>query len=115
MYYRDEMGHKCTAVKRVRIVDGQERTTWSREILSCNGLLAEAGTNGAKGGDWGHGSRVFLRLEDLGGTSFCSRVDDQELNEQQGKIVIALGGDCELDTLKEALRWWLSILEAQSE
>jgi len=28
---------------------------------------------------------------------------------------VVLGGDCELSTIKDALRWILSILEVQSE
>lgn len=114
MYYED-CGETCTAVKRVRRVDCQEVTTWSREISSCCCLEAEAGTNGYKGGDWGHGSRVFLRLADLGGTAFCTGYDGKELDDRVDEIVIALGGDCELSAIKEALRWWLSILEAQTE
>lgn len=114
MYYKD-CGENCSAVKRVRCVDGEDVTTWSREITSSCCLQAEAGTNGYQGGDWGHGSRVFLRLADLGGTDFCNGYDNVELNDRVGEIVITLGGDCELSAIKEVLRWWLSILEAQTE
>ena len=114
MYYKD-CGETRAAVKRVRRVDGKDVTTWSRDITDCCCIQAEAGTNGYQGGDWGHGSRVFLRLEDLAGTCFCNGYDDVELNDRVGEIVIALGGDSELGTIKEVLRWWLSILEAQTE
>ncbi len=114
MYYTD-CDTSCAAVKRTRFVDGRAVTTWSREISGCCCLEAEAGTNGYQGGDWGHGSRVFLRLADLGGTVFCNGYDNKELDDCPEEIVIALGGDCELGAIKEALRWWLSILEAQTE
>ena len=114
MYY-EENGAIREAVKRIRCVDGQKVTTWSRDITNSCCLQAEAGTNGYHGGDWGHGCRVFLRLEDLAGTDFCTGYDNEKLDERVSEIVIALGGDCELAAIKEVLRWWLSILEAQTE
>lgn len=115
MYYTDEFGSDHAAVKRVRTVDGKDVTTWSRDVTGCNCFTVEAGTNGYQGGDWGHGCRVFLRLGDLEGTDFCCGYDGKELEERPDEIVIALGGDSELATIKEVLRWWLNVLEAQSE
>jgi len=118
MYYSDLNNEACAAVKDRREVYGEVVTTWTREVSSCNCLKVEAGTNGAKGGDWGHGSRVYLRLEDLAGTGWLVKVDGKEIRGLDGdgmEIELVLGGDSELDTIKDALRWMISVLEAQSE
>ena len=115
MYYTNEFGNSYPAVKRERKVDGKSVTTWGRDISGCNMLHVEAGTNGYQGGDWGHGSRVFLRIEDLGGTDFCNEYDGKPLDDRLSEIVIAMGGDSELSSIKEALRWMISVLEAQTE
>ena len=115
MYYTGTDGCPQQAEKRIRLVDGKAVTTWTKEIWSCNALEVEAGTNGYQGGDASHGSRVYLRLKDLAGTTFCDRVDGEDLDDQPDEIVIALGGDTELSTIKEALRWMISVLEAQTE
>ena len=51
-----------------RKVYGKEITTYTREIYSANVLEVEAGTNGFQGGDSGHGSRAYIRIEDMGST-----------------------------------------------
>ena len=51
-----------------RRVYGKEITTYTREIYSANVLEVEAGTNGFQGGDSGHGSRTYIRIEDMGST-----------------------------------------------
>ena len=105
MFYTESDGNSYPAEKRVRCIGGRKVVTWGREITSCNMLEVEAGTNGYQGGDTGHGSRTYLRLKDLGGT-------DMECHVEEDKYV---GGDTELETMKEALRWMLTVLEAQSE
>ncbi len=101
MYYTESDGNSYPAKKRIRAIDRSKVTTWSREIVNCNILEVEAGTNGYQGGDSGHGSRTYLRLKDLGSTDI--------------RCNVILGGDAELETMKEALRWMLSVLETQSE
>ena len=76
-------------------------------------LEVEAGTNGYQGGDTGHGSRTYLLLKDLGGTDMECHVEEDKYGSTSVEIV--LGGDTELETMKEALRWMLTVLEAQSE
>ena len=115
MYYNGMDGEPQVAEKNVRVVDGQLVTTWKREVCSCNVLEVEAGTNGYQGGDGGHGCRVYLRVKDLAGTGFCNEVDGKYLDDRQDEYVLALCGDTELSTIKEALRWMISVLEAQSE
>lgn len=70
----------------------------SEEFVSANILRATVATNGYQGGDSGHGSRTYFSLEDLGST-------DIDIRAERGKVEIMLGGDCELDTFIQALRW----------
>lgn len=89
-------------------VHGETVTTWKQEIALANIVEVEAGTNGYHGGDSGHGSRTYIRIEDLGGT---------DLTVQQTKengVVLALGGDSELTTIIEALKFILKVLEDQA-
>ena len=98
-----------------REVDGKMVTTWQRDVASCNILEVEAGTNGYHGGDTGSGSRTYLRIKDQGCTDIHCTVKGNSYDDRANEIEITLGGDTELETMKEALRWMLSILEAQSE
>lgn len=113
--FNEEISEFQAGIRRVRRVDEQNVTTWTRNFSGCCCMEAEAGTNGYQGGDAGHGSRVFLRLADLRGSDFCYEYDGEELNASPDEIVIALAGDAELSAIKDVLRWWLFILEAQSE
>jgi len=80
--------------------------TWTREITSANILEVEAGTNGIKGGDTGHGSRTYFRIEDLSCT-------DMTANVTKNGFEVRIGGDCELVTIIEALKFIADILEGQ--
>jgi hypothetical protein len=57
--------------------DGTEITTYTRDVVSCNILEVEAGTNGYQGGDSGHGSRTYFRIKDEGlhGYEYPTRSD----------------------------------------
>ena len=94
-----------------RKVHGIEIQTFSRDIVSCNLLRAEAGTNGFQGGDTGHGSRTYIRIQNLGGTDIHARpigpFDDDG-------VEIMLGGDCELDTMITALEFILKVLKEEA-
>ena len=68
MYYTESDGNSYPAKKRIRAIDRSKVTTWSREIVNCNILEVEAGTNGYQGGDSGHGGRTYFRIEDQGST-----------------------------------------------
>ena len=115
MFYTGLDGKPYPAVRRTREVNGKTVTTWERDVVSCNILEVEAGTNGYQGGDTGHGSRTYLRIKDQGGTDMHCNVTRSPFDSSAYEIEITLGGDTELETMKEALRWMLSILEAQSE
>ena len=92
-----------------RLVHGREVSTFTREIVNCNILEVEAGTNGYQGGDTGHGSRTYFRIQDLGSTDIevhaLGRYGDEGLE-------VSLGGDCELETIITALKFITQALEA---
>jgi len=114
MFYTDSDGRTYPAKKRIRNVNGRNVVTWERDVTSANILEVEAGTNGFHGGDTGHGSRTFVRINDAGGTDIrCSVLNDAFGGTQA--IEIALGGDTELETFITALKWIISILEVQTE
>lgn len=72
----------------------------------------EAGTNGYQGGDSGHGSRTYFRISDEGGTDLSARVMTDCFGDTHG-VEIALGGDAELSTMVEALKFATRVLEDQ--
>ena len=115
MFYTGLDGKSYPAMRGDREVDGKMVTTWSRDVVSCNILEVEAGTNGYHGGDTDHGSRTYLRIKDQGCTDIHCTVKRNSYDDRANEIEISLGGDTELETMKEALRWMLSILEAQSD
>lgn len=95
---------------RIRRVNGVDVETWEREIIDANILSVEAGTNGYQGGDTGHGSRTYIRISDEGSTDISAQVLKNQYGDTSG-IEIALGGDAELSTIIEALRFILKALE----
>jgi len=92
----------------IKIVHGQVVTTYTREIISCNILEVEAGTNGYQGGDTGHGSRTYFRIKDLAGTDIEVRALGRFGDEG---FEVSLGGDCELETMISALKFITKVLE----
>ena len=114
MYYTDMDGHSYPATQHVRELDGHKVITWSRDVTNANILEVEVGTNGYQGGDSGHGCRTYLRFEDEGGTVMQCRTLKDQFGYDSGFELI-LGGDCELETTIEALKWMVSVLETQSE
>lgn len=96
-------------------IDGIKIPTIKTEINSANILAVEAGTTGYRGGDSGHGGRTYFKLEDLASTDMRVRVNNGEWIDlmSEGPIEIAFGGDCELDTLIEALAFAVQTLKEQ--
>ena len=90
--------------------DGIEITTYSREIDNANILSVEAGTTGYEGGDSGHGGRTYFKIEDLGGTD----IEVHPIGEDglEG-FEVFLGGDSELNTIIDALKFIVEVLEDQ--
>lgn len=99
---------------KTRRVKGVDVETWEREIIDANILSVEAGTNGYQGGDTGHGGRTFIRISDEGGTDISARVLTDRFGDTSG-IEITLGGDAELSTMIEALKFITKVLEEGRE
>lgn len=95
-----------------RRVNGVDIETWSRDIIDANLLSVEAGTNGYQGGDTGHGSRTYIRIQDEGGTDIGARAITDKFGFTTG-IEIALGGDSKLSTIIEAMKFITKVLEDQ--
>ena len=87
-----------------RKIDGIEIDIHSDVFNSANILKAEAGTTGFCGGDTGHGGRTYFALEDLGSTDISFNVSGKRLE-------VYLGGDCELYTITDALKFITNIFE----
>jgi hypothetical protein len=92
----------------IRRIGGIEVPTYKREIISANVLEVEAGTNGYQGGDTGHGSRTYFRIENEGGTDIQVRPLGRYGDEG---FEVTLGGDCELETIITALKFITKVLE----
>lgn len=95
--------------KDSREIDGIEVTTWNRVIEKGNVLGVEVGTNGYWGGNSDHGSRTYVRVENLSGTDLRAST----LLDRDGScgVEIILGGDCALESFIEALEFVLKTLK----
>lgn len=115
MYYTDLNGNSEPARKHGRIAKSEFVTTWSRDVSGDDVWEVEAGTTGYKGEDVRHGSRVYLRVQDLCGHGLHLWVGDQLGQVETDELILEFCGDAGLNAVKETLRWMISILEAQSE
>jgi len=95
--------------KELRI-EGEVVPIHSTTVCSCNILEVSAGTNGLKGGDSSHGSRTYFRIEDDGGTAMNIRPIGKRSGYGQG-VEVVLMGDTELETIIEALKFIVLVLE----
>lgn len=59
------------------------------------------GTNGNKGGDWGHGSRAYVKVEGGSLSDYQIRKIDEGDDGESSGFEIAVGGDCEIESLIE--------------
>lgn len=91
----------------MRNIHGKWVQTLKKEFVNCNILEVEVGTNGYQGGDSGHGSRTYFKLKDL-----CST--DIEIIPYRDGFEVMLGGDSELTTFIQALKFATRVLEAQA-
>lgn len=89
--------------------DGTEITTYKRNLTCLNMLEVEAGTTGLCGGDSGHGGRTYFRIEDIGGTDIT--VNPIPAHISNGGFEVILGGDSELNTIIEGLKFIVKVLE----
>ena len=81
----------------------------SSEFGSFNTLGITVGTNGYHGGDSGHGGRTYICIQDLGCTDMNASVSKS--SNSSPKVELILGGDSELDSIIEGLRWAADKLE----
>lgn len=97
-------------LEKVKVLtDGSTLVTYQRKISRLNILEIEAGTTGICGGDSGHGGRTYFRIEDLGGTDITvNKIGDGISN---GGVEVILGGDSELETIIEGLKFIIQALE----
>lgn len=79
-----------------------------KEIINGNILKATVGTNGYCGGDKGHGSITYLKFEDIDGTFY-------KVNKLKNGFEILLGGDSELETFIESLKFAYESLKKLTE
>lgn len=98
--------------------DGTKITTYSREIESYNILEVEAGTTGYRGGDTSHGGRTYFRIQN----EACTDMEIHSYSDRYNYYVsdecgveVALGGDCELETMIQALKFIVKVLEDESK
>jgi len=96
-----------------RIVDGVAVATEIKEFESCNMLRAEAGTTGPQGGDSGHGGRTYFSIRDIGSTDIQVRALSEMTRGGTG-FEVKLGGDTELETIIDALKFIVRVLERES-
>lgn len=117
-------------------IDGIHVETKKKEIVSANIIEVEVGTTGFCGGDSGHGGRTIFAIKNLACTdmrlSFHAdysphgniEIGDMILKGNNGTagfdleaqdIEIVFGGDCELETFIEALRFALETLESKTK
>jgi hypothetical protein len=116
-------------------IDGYHIDTKKKEIVNCNIIEVEAGTNGYQGGDSAHGCRTVFRLTNRASTDMRLtfhanyspngniEMGDMELRGINGTagfdleaeiVEISFGGDSELETFIEALEFAVETLKKQA-
>lgn len=86
-----------------------EIKTYCGKEVSANALEVEAGTTGYKGGDSGNGCRAYFRIENFANSDL--RVNAYNKGSDLVGIEVTTGGDTELYTLIEALKFIVNVLE----
>ena len=81
----------------------------SSEFGTFNTLGITVGTNGYQGGDSGHGGRTYICIQNLGSTDMDASVSNP--SDVGPKVEMILGGDSELDSIIDGLRWAAEKLE----
>ena len=110
MNFRDYKDSTNSVKKSIREVDGQEITTWRREIDGTNGLEVEVGTTGYASEETETEARTFIRLTSLGGMDMDFKFED-DFGALTRSIEIKLEGDNELRTFIKGLEWMTHILK----
>jgi hypothetical protein len=91
----------------------------TKSVYDANILNAEAGTNGLRGGDAGHGGVTTIALADGGQTRWKIGINDGDgkyhLFDQPENVTITMYGDAELRTLVKSLESMVSHLKLVME
>jgi hypothetical protein len=112
------MGHRNTELtpsktwKSEKKVNGALISTFGASYEICNMLSVEAGTNGFRGGDSGHGSRTYLSFENGYSTDMSVSINGVQFSAD--KIELMFGGDCELEMVILALEYAVKTLKNQT-
>lgn len=85
--------------------------THSCTICVGNEIEVETGTNGFKGGDFGHGSRAYLRISTNEDSDDIGMRVSYDKSNGLTNLEIMLGGDWELRTILTALKYMVNVLE----
>lgn len=101
--------HLCEQTKSTIFIDQMPIATKQIEITNANILSVTVGSTGYMGGDTGHGGRTYFAIKDEASTDLRLRVNNGHWQEVES-IEIALGGDTELETFTEALKFGLDQL-----
>lgn len=96
----------------IKLEDGTEILGYQRDIENCNILMVTAGTTGYMGGDSGHGGRTYFSIMDLAGTDIRVKTIG---TEGRGGFEVMLGGDSELETMIQALKFITKALEDEAK
>lgn len=98
--------------KGIVFVDGIRLETTKTQFASHNVIEVEVGTTGWHGKS-SEGSRTYFSIKDCGGTDMTARISGSSCGET-GQVEIMFGGDAELSTFMQALRFALDVLEKKT-
>lgn len=98
------------------LIDGN-RVPFEQETFTIlNSMAVMVGTNGSQGGDAGHGSRTYIRLQDISGTDFSARAFGRMgSNYGNGGVEIVFAGDSELHVAIEMFQYIADTLKKQAD
>ncbi len=116
MYYTENDGMSYNGQKHLRRVGEHSIVTWSRRIDGDHPIEVEAGACAGDAGPGQGNPRVYLRIKNADGAKLHCRVQYVSPDSTAVKeIQLAAGGIDGLASIKEALRFAISILEIQTE
>ena len=108
--------------RNISRIDREFIKTVRTEMVNCNILEVETGTNGYHGGDSGHGGRALLRLSDAASTDMRCLISGEIAGYSQtyevyfshvDSVEIVVGGDAEIGTLIDSLEFVVKNLKEQ--
>ena len=108
--------------RNIRRIDREFIKTVKTEMVNCNILEVETGTNGYHGGDTGHGGRALVRLSDAASTDMRCLISGEIAGYSQtyeiyfshvDSVEIVVGGDAEIETLIDSLGFIVKNLKEQ--